>query len=296
MLIHQERPKGKNMRFPYLITQAVRRRKGWGSNLALIIGIASSFLVLGSFLLITLNLKEAGQKLKGEVQVEVYLKSDITPLQLHMLLQGINRSPEVERVEYRSSQVALAQLSSYLGGGLLEGLEANPLPASFRLGLKDEFKGFEQVSLVADRIRSREGVEDIEFGGAWLQNLDKAMFVFLMVDVVFGLIITISIIMMVSNFMHMVVLSQAESLQIMSLLGASRKDLYLPLIIQGGLLGVTGALLGMLLLGAGHLLFTGQVVGIDFLPFPLILGMIVFGMILAMCGTLLSIKQQSPNQ
>jgi cell division transport system permease protein len=295
-MIHQEGPKGKNMRFSYLITQAVRRRKGWGSNLVLIIGIASSFLVLGSFLLITLNLKEAGQKLKGEVQVEVYLKSDITPLQLHMLLQDMSRSPEVERVEYRSSQAALSQLSTYLGGRLLEGLEANPLPASFRLGLKDEFKGFEQVSLVADRIRSREGVEDVEFGGAWLQNLDRAMFVFLMVDVVFGIIIAISIIMMVSNFMHMVVLSQAESLQIMSLLGAGGKDVYLPLIMQGGLLGVTGALLGMLFLGAGHLLFTGQVVRIDFLPFPLILGMIVFGMILAMCGTLLSIKQQSQNQ
>jgi cell division transport system permease protein len=284
------------MMFYYLTTQAVRRRRGRSANFTLIIGIAFSFLVLGCFLLITLNLKEVGRKLKGKAQVEVYLKSDITPLQLHMLLQDLPRLPQVERMEYRSPKAALAQLSSYLGGGLLEGLEANPLPASFRIGLKDEFKGFEQVSLVADKLRSREGVEDVEFAGAWLKNLDRTIFVFLLVEVMFGLIIAISIIMMVSNFMHMVVLSQAESLQIMRLLGAGRKDLYLPLIMQGGLLGGSGALLGMILLGAGYLVFTAQVIRIDFLPFALILEMVVSGMILAMCGTLLSIRQQSPNR
>jgi cell division transport system permease protein len=295
MVDSSARSRVRKMRFYYLIAQAVGRRKEWISNLALIIGIAFSFLVLGCFLLITLNLKEMGRELKETVQVEVYLKSDITPLQLHMLLQDLPRLPQVERMEYRSPKAALAQLSSYLGGGLLEGLEANPLPASFRLGLKDEFKRFEQVSLLADRLRSREGVEEVEFAGAWLKNLDRAMFVSLLVEVMFGLIIAISIIMMVSNFMHMVVLSQAESLQIMRLLGAGRKYLYLPLIMQGGLLGGTGALLGMILLGAGYLVFTAQVIRIAFLPFALILEMVVLGMILAICGTLLSIRQQSPN-
>jgi cell division transport system permease protein len=284
------------MRFSYLINQAIRMRKGRGSNLALVICIASTFLVLGSFLLITLNLKELGQKLKGEVQIEVYLKSDITPLQLHMLIQNMRRTPEVEKVEYRSPQMALAQLGSYLGGDLLDGLEANPLPASFRLALKEKARGFEQVSRVANDLKSLEGVEDVEFGGTWLKNLDRAFFVFLLVDVIFGIFIAISITMMVSNFMHMVVLSQVESLQIMSLLGAARKDLYLPLIMRGGLLGGGGALLGMLFLRTGHLVFTGQVVRISFLPFPFIPGMIAIGMILAICGTLLAIRQQSENQ
>ena len=285
------------MRVSYLISQALRAMKGsWRTNLALLLCVASSFLVFGSFLLITQNLKTVEQKLKGEVQIEVYLDQDITPLQLHLLLQSMRRFPEVERVKYRSQREALVQLGNYLSKELLDELETNPLPASFLLGLREGFKGFEEVAGVASRLKSRDGVEDVEFGGGWLQNLDRASFILLTVDVLFGIFIAVVVIMMVSGFMRMVVLMRAESMQIMSLMGASTKDISLPLIMQGWLLGGGGALLGMLFLGAGYLLFTHQVIAVDFLPFSQILGMIAWGTLLGAGGGLLCIGKQVQNQ
>ncbi len=280
------------MRITYLIKQTFYElKRRWGISLILAVCIASSFLVFNTFLLITQNLKATEQKLKGEVQIEVYLNDDITPLQLHLLLWSIKRFPEVEKVEYRSKQQALAQFKNYLGEGLLEGLDSNPLPASFLLSLKREQRGFKQVAEVVSRVQDKEGVEDVEFGGAWLKKLDHAIFIFLIVDIIFGIFIAIAVIMIMFNFMRMVVLSQAESINIMSLMGARRGDISFPLLVQGMLLGGAGASVGVLFLWAGYFIFASKILTIMFLPFYMILGLIVWGMILGAGGSLFSIRK-----
>ena len=280
------------MRITHLVKQAFYElKRRWGFNLILVVCIASSFLVFNTFLLITQNLKSVEQKLKGEVHIEVYLNDDITPLQLHLLLWSIKRFPEVEKVEYRSKQEALAQFEDYLGKDLLEGLDSNPLPASFLLSLKGEHRGFEQVAEVALRVQNREGVEDAEFGGTWLKKLDQVLTIFFIVDVIFGVFIAITVIMIVSNFMRVVVLSQAESIHIMSLMGASKGDISFPLLIQGLFLGGTGVLLGILFLWVGYLIFASQILAITFLPFHTILNLIGWGMILGAGGSFFSIRK-----
>ena len=280
------------MRITYLVKQAFYElKRRWGFNLILVVCIASSFLVFSTFLLITQNLKSVEQKLKGEVHIEVYLNDDITPLQLHLLLWSIKRFPEVEKVEYRSKQEALAQFEDYLGKDLLEGLDSNPLPASFLLNLKREHRGFEQVVEVALRVQNREGVEDVEFGGTWLKKLDQVLTIFFIVDVIFGVFIAITVIMIVSNFMRVVVLSQAESIHIMSLMGASKGDLSLTPLMQGLLLGGVGASLGILFLWVVYLIFSARILTIAFLPCHVILCLIAWGMILGAGGSFFSIRK-----
>ena len=280
------------MRISYLIRRALYGlKRRWGFNLILVVCIASSFLVFGSFLLITQNLKAVEQKLKGEVQIEVYLNDDITPLQLHLLLWSIKRLPEVEKVDYRSKQEALAQLKDYLGEDLVEGLDSNPLPASFLLSLKREHRGSEQVAEVASKVESKEGVEDVEFGGAWRKKLDQAISIFLIGDIIFGIFIAIAVIMIVSNFMRVVVLCQAESIRIMYLMGASKADISFPLLVQGMLLGGAGASVGILFLWSGYLIFQSQILSLTFLPFHMIFGLIGWGMILGAGGSSVSLRE-----
>jgi cell division transport system permease protein len=285
------------MRISYSISQVFRginaRR---GSDLILVLCIACSFLVFGSFLLITQNLKGVEQRLKGEVKIEVYLNEDINPLELHLLRQSIKRLKQVEKVEYRSQSEALVQLGDYFGKDLLQGLESNPLPASFLLGLKREYRKFEHVAEVVSRIKGKKGVEDVEFGSAWLKKLDRAIFIFFVVDIIFGIFIGTAVIMILSNFMRMAVLSQAESIQIMSLMGASRGDISLPLLIQGLLLGGAGASLGVLFLWASYLIFRGMIIGVQFLPFQITLGLIAWGMVLGAWGSFLSIRRHLQNR
>ena len=285
------------MRITYLVEKTFYGLKSrWGFNLILVVCIASSFLVFDAFLLITQNLKSVEQKLKGEVQIEVYLNDDITPLQLHFLLWSIRRFPEVERVEYRSKQKALAQFESYLGKDLLEGLDSNPLPASFLVSLKREHRGFDRVAFLSSKVQIMEGVEDAEFGGAWLKKLDQAIFVFLIVDIIFGIFIATAVIMIMSNFMRVVGISQTEAIHIMGLMGASKGDISFPFLIQGLLLGGVGASVGILFLWVGYSIFVSKILTVTFLPFHLIFSLIAWGMILGVWGSFISIRKHLKSQ
>lgn len=280
------------MRITYLFKQAFHGlSKKWGVNLILIVTMASSFLVFNIFLLITHNLQGVAQKLRGRVQVEVYLNEGITSEQISLLGKIIQNFPEVEKMEYRSKEEAIIQMENYLGKDLLEGLDSNSLPASFLVSLKKEDRGFQQIALVASKARKQEGVEDVEFWGEWLKKLDQAIFIFILVDLVFGIFITLAVTLIVSNFMRILVLSQTESVQIMSLLGASQKDIAFPFLIQGLILGGVGAVLGVLLIWASYSIFSTRIIAIAFLPLYMIGGLIIWGMLLGAGGGFLSIRK-----
>ncbi|UCB52086.1 MAG: hypothetical protein JSV10_08870 [Candidatus Zixiibacteriota bacterium] len=280
------------MRVSYLIKQILyQNKKRSSSSVILLLCIASAFLVFGGFALITLNLRTAAQKLKGEVQIEVYLTDQITSLEFHALLQKMRGFPEVEKVTYRSKREALTQMESYLGEDLLQGLDLSPFPASFLLGLREEHRRFKKVARVASRMQGEEGVDEVVFAGAWLKKLDRTISKFLIIDLVLGTCMALAIVLMVANLVGATVRTKAESIRIMSLLGASGADISLPLLMQGIFLGGLGALLSVLFLRAGYLILTSQFSGIEFLPAHLLLGMILWGMALGAGGSLIPARR-----
>jgi cell division transport system permease protein len=261
-------------------------------GLVVIVCIALCFLVFDGLLLTTLNLKAVERELKGEVQIEVYLKEDMTALQLHLLLQSIRNLPEVERVGYRSKGQAMAELESLFGKGLLQGMDSNPLPASLLLSLRDGYKGYEQVAGVASQLRKKEGVEDIEFGAAWLRELDRAVGTFSVTVLVFGLLIAVALTVVVSSFMRVVVDSQAETIRVMGLMGASRYHIGFPLLMQGLFLGAAGAWAAVVCLWVACWFFPGGILSTKFLPPGMVLGLLGWGMLLGLGGTYLAVSRR----
>ena len=280
------------MRFSYLIAQVpYLTKKRIKSGLILLLCIASAFLAFGGFTLITLNLKAAAQKLKGEAQIEVYLDDRITSAEFHSLLKKMKGLPEVEKVKYKSRREALTQMESFLGGDLLQEPDSIPLPASFLVALGGEHRRFEEVTRIAARIEGESGVEDVAFGGTSLLKLDRTISTFLIVDLALGVCMAAVVVLLVAGLVGTAARERAKSIRIMSLLGASGADISLPLLVQGVLLGGLGALLGTLLLRIGHLVFTNQFSPTGFLPTRLLVAMILWGMILGAAGSLIQTKR-----
>jgi len=280
------------MRISYLIAQVpYLTKKRIKTGLILLLCIASAFLAFGTFTLITLNLRAAVYKAKGEMQIEVYLDDRITSAEFHALLQTMKRLPGVDKVKYKSRREALVQMESFLGEDLLQEPDSIPLPASFLLALGREHRRFEEVSRVAARIEGESGVEDVVFGGASLMKLDRTISTFLVVDLVLGVCMALVVVVLVASLAGTVARERADSIRIMRLLGASGADISLPLLIQGILLGGLGALLGMLLLRTGHLFFTSRFSPAEFLPAHLLAAMILWGVILGAVGSFIQAKR-----
>jgi cell division transport system permease protein len=261
------------------------------SGLILCLCMASVFLAFGGFTLITLNLNAAAQKLKGETQIEVYLDDRITSAEFHSLLQKMKGFPEVEKVKYKSRREALTQMESFLGEDLSREPDSVLLPASFLVALRGENRRFEEVTRVAARIEGESGVEDVAFGGTSLKKLDRTISMFCVVDLGLGVCMALVVVVLVAGLVGAAARERAESIRIMSLLGASGADISFHLLMQGTFLGGVGALLGTLFLWIGYLVFTSQFSSTGFLPAHLLVAMILCGMALGAGGSLIPVRR-----
>jgi cell division transport system permease protein len=281
------------MRIFFYIKQAFSSMIGrWHQSVVSILFIAIGFLVFGSFLLLVTNLKDLEKQVKGQVQVEVYLMEDITLLQLYLLFDSINGFREVEGVQYRSQKEALAQMEGLLGTGVIEDLEPGTLPASLLLSLKKDHNKFKQVEKLASALRKKEGVEDVEFGAAWLKKADRIASTVFLAMMVLGGIIALALVTVMMSCLRSMARSQAQFIRTMKLLGASISDTSVFMMIQGLLIGGTGALAGVLCLRLISSSFANKVPIVEFLPESFIFALIGWGMIWGMFGILLSARKQ----
>jgi cell division transport system permease protein len=281
------------MRIGYLVQRTLKDVfQRWRANLGLTIGLALSFLVLDAFIVVTMNLWDLSQRLKGDGEMEIFLKDDVTSEQTRSLRDEILKSGQVEKAIYHSKSEAFAEMEDYLGAETLRGLDSSTFPASFQVSLKKKEMGFQQLSALAGRIGNHEGVEGVEFAGEWWSRLNRAIRIFVTGDMIFGALVGLSVITMVSNFMRVAMLTQAKSIRVMSLLGASRRDIYLPLLGQGMILGGSGAWLSVGLGWTVYALFSLKSINLTFIPFYGIAGLILWGILLGAGGTYRTVKRQ----
>ena len=139
------------MRSSFFLGEALGSlRRNWVMTVAAVLTVFISMAILGFVLVIDRNLNQGATSLKNRVMIEVFLKDTATPEQVAQMKQQIEAMPEFKSLSYVSKDQALAEFKKRLGENaqsILENLSTNPLPASFRIYVKDPG----QVDAVAAR-------------------------------------------------------------------------------------------------------------------------------------------------
>jgi cell division transport system permease protein len=139
------------MKASFFLSEALGSlRRNWVMTIAAVLTVFISMAILGFVLVIDRNLNQGATSLKNRVMIEVFLKDSATPEQVAQLKQEIEAMPEFKSMTYISKDQALKEFKERLGENaqsILENLSTNPLPASFRIYVKDPG----QVDTVAQR-------------------------------------------------------------------------------------------------------------------------------------------------
>ncbi len=227
-------------------------RAGWG-GLASIATIGVSFLIIGIFLLVTLQVNALVARWKEQFQLSVFLDDKITPAQLEILEKRIQNEAAVKSVAFISKEEALASFRRELKGqeSLVEGLGDNPLPASFQLKIHEGYQSPDALRRLSAFLTRLEGVEDIQYGQEWIERIANAARILNLLGISIGSVLTVGAALIVSNTIRLAVYSRAAEIEIMRLVGATKAYIRAPFLIEGMLQGSLGALLAMgLLYGA----------------------------------------------
>jgi len=253
--------------------------------------IAFSLFVLGLFGLVAVNLRQALRGVAERVEIVAYVLPG-TPIETVTLAeQDIEAFPEVASAEFVSEDSALARARRELVEfrDLLRELERNPLPSSIEVKLKPGYQDAPHVNAVADRLRGLSFVDDVRFGRDWVEKLDRLRRLAAAVGVVVGAAFAVVAVIIIGTTIRMAVLQRSREIAIMRLVGATNGFVRRPFLLQGALKGLLGGIVAIGLSYAAYILINRYLIASSFFSAGQAVGIVVFGTVIGLAGSLLSV-------
>ena len=278
----------------YIIQEAV---KGFFKNKSMsfiTIGIITiSIFIFGLFIAGTANMLNVIKLAEDRIEMIVYLKDNLKAEEIKLLDEQIATILGVQQTEFVSKEQALENFKKEMSENspLLSAFESNPLPASIKVTVSMAYKTPEYLHEISEKIKLFSGVEDIDYGSEWIDDLDRIIKILFFIDIILGIIITLSSVFVVFNTIRLTVYARREQIDIMDLVGATETYIELPYIIEGIVHGLFGSLISTALLYSLFSFISTKIPNVIFLNSSLTVFMVFFGMILGFTGSFMSVKQ-----
>jgi cell division transport system permease protein len=276
----------------YLRETFISLGRGGITSISAVVIIAITLLVAGLFLMVEYNVEQLVAKAKSQVEVQVYLKDDtLQPATIDGIKQQLLRIPGVKEAEFHSKEEALAEYKELYDPAPLTELPENPLPASFLVRLTEDKRTSSAIAEISKVAAAIPGVEEVTYGKEWIENLESLTMRLRQAGLVIAVFLALASILVVSNTIKLTVIARREQIAILKVVGASDSFVRMPFVLEGAIYGIGGAGLSLLLLWGGYRALLNDLPDMVFLPSNYIMGMLVFGLILGMLGSVFSIRR-----
>jgi cell division transport system permease protein len=286
--------------FSYLFRQAARNMTQNRLVHALCMGtMVISMLILGGFCLVFVNVSAWIQGWDETWSMSIYLRDDVSDDQREALASYLNHLPSAEIKRYISKDAALREFKRILGpqARLLDGLETNPLPASFEVTFKKEATKSKDFYLVKNEIARMAGVEEVQYSEEWLGRFESFIHMARVLGLVVGGLLCVGVLFIISNTIKLTIYSRREEIEVMKMVGATDWFIRMPFLVEGLLQGmVSGALsiailflfyYGLTIEKAQWFGFAG--LGVNFLPLGYTFYIVILCMMLGLFGSFVAI-------
>ncbi len=211
---------------------------------------AVSMSIFGIFLVVHFNIQGMVNKWRENFQVVIYLQDNIAKKDLKKLKSYLSSMQKIDKYLYVSKDQALKKFRKRLDRNqtILDNLDVNPLPASFELKLKNEYRNYKEIKSIAEDVKKFKGIESLEFGEGWLERIETILFFLKFIVLAIGGMICIGIILIISNAIKLSLYARKDEIEIMQLVGATDWFIKGPFLLEGILQGFLGAILSMIIL------------------------------------------------
>ena len=202
--------------------------------------IVACLLIMGSFSLLALNLDHMLGDLESENEFLAYIDESYTEEGARALQSKIEAVPNVAQATFVTRQEALEAFK--------EGRESNPLldsldPEVLRDRYRIHVKDIEQLAQTVDAVEQVPGVAntsvalEIAQGFVLVRNIATGVALVLV-----GILVVVSL-FIIANTIKLATFYRREEIAIMKMCGATNAFVQWPFVVEGLLLGLTGALI-----------------------------------------------------
>lgn len=232
----------------FLVGEALRdlRRAGRVAVSAIVL-ITLSLAALGGFWLVSSNLDRAVAQWRDRVRIVVYLKREPSSADASSLLERVRAMPGVAGVTFIGKAEALRGLKQVLGkdASVVDQLPANPLPASLEITPSAAAATPEAARELVARLAALPEADEVAGSVDWVEQLSHWQRLLATIGLGVGAVLAIAAILTVTTATTLVLHARRHETEIMRLVGASEVTIRLPLLLQGMMQGLAGAVLAL---------------------------------------------------
>ncbi len=283
-------------------TRAWRNGKAdWKMHLLSIFSLAVAFVCLASALLVVSNLDRVRQRWSRVGRTTVYLREGADAAQVQQLRDAINRTSGVRTVRYVSPDDARRELVSESSDGALAALPAQAFSASLEVDFRDDLPDAE-VGAIAGKLKGIPVVDGVETYARWSERLGRLLDGGMAASLLLSLVVSGAVVSVVASTMRMALERRRVEVEVLRLVGATNHYVRAPFLVEGAAQGGLGATAAVALLAVLYGIVRGRfdgelaaLLGVElaFLPWHLILSMILGGALLGALSSAFSLRRLS---
>ena len=261
--------------------------------------IVACLLIMGSFSLVAVNLDHMLGDLEAENEFLAYVDESYTEEQAQALQSQIEAVPNVSQVTFVTRAEAMDDFrAGREDNELLESLPDSVLRDRFRIHVVD----IEQLQATSEAVEEITGIAyvnaayDIAQGFVMVRNIATGVAVVLV-----GILAVVSL-FIIANTIKLATFYRREEISIMKMCGATNAFIRWPFVVEGMILGLTGALVAFFVQWGVYELVAKAVIQsnglslLTILPFgslalQFLLVFIVAGLLIGVVGSVLAIRK-----
>lgn len=262
--------------------------------------VMATLFILGVFLLVMLNVRLGILDVESRLEIQVFLKQDITAEQKTAIESKIKENKNIKSYSFETQEMALKKYEKQLGKDyqyLIEGYEKdNPLPESYILSADKP----ENVNSISSSLSSLPGIDQIKDGKEIVDKIVTFTNAIKWVGLgLFIILIGVSL-FLIGNTIKIAVFSRRREIGIMKYIGATDWFIRWPFIMEGAVIGITGAIGADILLYFGYrylmvniqkALIISSLLQPGYILTTMLPYFIILGLVIGCLGSIISIKK-----
>jgi cell division transport system permease protein len=211
-----------------------------------IVGVSVVLFLLGLLGWIVINANKLGQNFKENVEVQVYVRENVTAKDSASLVDYVAAQPYTKTYKYITKDMARRQFVEDGNKDFMDVLDKNPLPPSVDFKIRSEYANPDSLNKIKADLVQNIAVSDVQYNKRLVSNLNdmirKISFILLGVAVV----ISILVIILIDNTIRLAMFSNRFLIKTMQMVGATRWFIAKPMDIRAL---INGAISGLIAIG-----------------------------------------------
>ena len=241
--------------FAFLISEGFKNffRNKLASFLC-IITIFINFSILGFLFVIGFNTNSLIDFFRSKYTFEIFLENDTKSSSYESFIEELSTDEVISNIKLIDKEESAKIFEEEFGENVVEMLGYNPLPVSIKVFLSEKDFEFEKVDALIFSIESIDFVDEIEYRGKYINQVEDRINLTIFIFLIFVIAIIFLSIQIISNTVKLSMSNRKDFIDILKYNGASRFFVKVPFYIESFLHSIFGGLLAFIFV---KYLFTG---------------------------------------